>query len=78
MATVNGKITICDRCGAQTFSACTGEGERDGGFTRWNTFEPLPNGWENQHGVGMLCPRCNSEYKSLIEAFKRNTREVEE
>ena len=78
MATVNGKITTCDRCGALVFSACTGEVELDGGFTRWNTFEPLPEGWENHFEVGMLCPKCNDEYKSLITTFKRNAREVEE
>jgi hypothetical protein len=45
MAGVNGQLTICDRCGAQHFRKCIGEGEADGGYTRWNKFEDLPKGW---------------------------------
>ena len=45
MAKVNGQIVTCDRCGKHIFLKCTGEGERDGGFTRWNKFESLPDGY---------------------------------
>ena len=71
MAEIKGKITICDRCGEQVFSKCIGEGETDGGFTRWNKFEPLPEGWEYHLMVGLLCPKCNAEYKSLVEKFNQ-------
>jgi len=71
MAYINGRLTICDRCGEKVFSKCTGEGERDGGFTRWNTFEPLPEGWDCHEYTGTLCPKCNEEYKKLIENFKK-------
>ena len=45
MASVNGQLTICDRCGTQIFRRTTGDGEADGGFTRWNNFESYPEGW---------------------------------
>lgn len=45
MAKINGQLVTCDRCGVQVFRRCTGEGETDGGYTRWNDFEPLPAGW---------------------------------
>ena len=70
MTQINGKLTICDRCGEQVFSKCNGEGEMDGGFTRWNKFEKLPDGWESHYETGMLCPKCNEEYKVIIEKFK--------
>lgn len=71
MAGINGKLVSCDRCEKTVFVRCTGEGEADGGFTRWNTFEPLPDGWEYHSVVGQLCPECNKEYTSLIENFKK-------
>lgn len=73
MAEVKGKLVTCDRpaCGRQIFLKTTGEGERDGGYTRWNTFEPYPEGWEIHYNVGTLCPDCNREYKALLDQFKR-------
>lgn len=77
MAYKNGRLYKCDRCGAETFCACTGEGETDGGFTRWNTFEPLPEGWESYIDlrVGLLCPECNAEYTSVVQKFKETVKE---
>lgn len=69
MAEVNGRLIICDRCGTTTFCKCTGEGERDGGYTRWNKFEPTPEGWGWHNETGRLCPCCNFEYNKLIESF---------
>lgn len=75
MAEVNGKMIICDRCGATAFLKCVGEGERDGGYTRWNKFEPAPEGWGNHYDVGRLCPACNEEYINLIDTFKKRIEE---
>jgi hypothetical protein len=73
MAQINGRLTICDRCGEQVFSKYTGEGVTDGGYTRWDKFENLPDGWESHYdGIGMLCPKCNEEYKKLIENFNKS------
>ena len=65
----NGRLSVCDRCGQGTFSRCTGEGELDGGFTRWNKFEPLPEGWRNHSAIGLLCPVCNEEFNRIMDAF---------
>ena len=70
MAFVNGRKYTCDRCGDETFCKCTGEGELDGGYTRWNKFEPLPTGWETHGDTGLLCPDCNGLYKRMIHSFK--------
>lgn len=70
MAEINGRMIICDRCGESAFLKCTGEGERDGGFTRWNKFEPVPEGWDRHYEVGLLCPNCNREYEALMRRFK--------
>ena len=77
MAEVNGKLVSCDRCNETVFLKCTGEGERDGGFTRWNNFEPIPSGWGNHFEVGLLCPKCNGEYRHLINSFMGTVEEVE-
>lgn len=69
MAYENGRLYICDRCGATGFAKCTGEGETDGGYTRWNNFEKL-EGWSNSYDAGLLCPACTSEWKCIIEQFK--------
>lgn len=69
MASKLGKLLTCDRCGKTVFLECTGEGETDGGYTRWNKFEAAPNGWKCHAEVGNLCPECNSSYKDLIKSF---------
>lgn len=68
MAKINGQLVICDRCKAEVFRKCTGEGERDGGYTRWSIFEDLPNGWGNHNGD--LCPDCYREWNRLETEFK--------
>lgn len=70
MSRTNGQLVTCVRCGVQLFRKCIGEGERDGGFTRWNTFESFPEGWGYFSGRGDLCPKCNSEYKSILDNFE--------
>lgn len=88
MAEVNGKIVTCDRCGAEIFLRTTGEGEADGGYTRWNKFEPYPEGWElvaipkktkaghaNAYNSYLrVCPVCNHLWKHAIyEGFLKGT-----
>lgn len=68
MSKQNGQLTICDRCGEEIFRKCTGEEERDGGFTRWNTFEPKPRGWSNHKGFD-LCPGCATAWNKLETEF---------
>lgn len=74
MSQINGQLSTCERCGAQIFRKCTGEGERDGGFTRWNTFEPYPEGWAlvsvpkgiAVHDCVRVCPACHKAWDRAI------------
>lgn len=78
MAEHKGLLKICDRCGATVFLKTTGDGEADGGFTRWNKFEPAPAGWdcvnvgetETGHRVyKTLCPVCTAEWSRINKQF---------
>lgn len=77
MSRKNGEMRICDRCGKTVFRKCIGEGERDGGFTRWNKFEKI-EGWSVECGWGDLCPECTIEFEKLKSDFwdKRDTKAV--
>lgn len=75
---VRGCMTHCCRCGLTIFRECTGEGEADGGFTRWNTFEPLPDGWEHHNDTGRLCPDCEHEYQRMMDHFMTPPPKVKE
>lgn len=66
MSRANGCMRTCDRCGKQVFLKCVGEGEMDGGFTRWNKFEEA-TGWSVEEGD--LCPDCTKQYKAMITEF---------
>lgn len=77
MAEMNGRLIICDRCGETAFLKCTGEKERDGGYTRWNTFEAPPEGWGWHSETGRLCPSCEREYTCLVEMFKNRRKEAQ-
>lgn len=85
---VCGKLCTCDRCGAQVFLKTTGEGEADGGFTRWNKFEPYPEGWDEvavpksanasranaYNSYLRTCPECTALWKKVInEGFLKGT-----
>ena len=64
-----GKLVTCDRCGKNVFLKCIGEGETDGGYTKWNKFEEAPNGWKCYYNTGLLCPECHEEYVDIVEKF---------
>lgn len=71
MAEVNGRLLICDRCGKSVFIKYVGEGEADGGFTRWNKFEDPPDGWAYHTPTVRLCPECNNLYLSIMADFMK-------
>lgn len=70
MSKKNGLLLTCDRCGAWIFLGCTGEGELDGGFTRWNKFEPA-TGWNIVSDVGDVCPKCWQDYRDMLERYRK-------
>lgn len=77
MSRENGEVRTCDRCGRTLFRKCIGEGEADGGYTRWNKFEPA-EGWSVESRWGDLCPECTDEFEKVKSDFwaKRKTTEV--
>lgn len=77
MAEINGQLSICDRCGVQIFRRKTGEGEADGGWTRWDNFKPYPEGWRmvevpvknknyRAHNI-RVCPECSALWDKILE-----------
>jgi hypothetical protein len=75
MADKKGLLIICDRCGDTGFCECAGEGETDGGYTRWNKFEPPPEGWgwtQDCEKFHRLCPKCNEQFRKLIKDFEES------
>lgn len=70
MSKVLGRLVTCDRCGKTAFSKRTGEVDRDGGFTHYDTFESL-KGWGSDRGYD-LCPDCFKEWNKLQSDFMSN------
>lgn len=66
MSEVEGKLLVCDVCGKTVFLKYVGDGERDGGFTRWRKYEDKPEGWGVWYGLGTLCPSCNERIKIAV------------
>lgn len=67
-----GMLLTCDRCGVQTMLVKRREHEKDGGFTRWNTYDDEPEGWYIDTSYGRksdICPCCSDKYKKLISDF---------
>lgn len=62
-----GKLFVCDRCGNTGFAEYKGTVSRDGGFDIYGTYEKLQDWgiWEGKN----LCPKCNTEYRSIIDDF---------
>lgn len=76
MAREKGLLVHCDRCGETVFLKITGNGEADGGWTRWDKFEPYPEGWSDhwitgKAGTSTLCPACSAEYEGIAAEFMR-------
>lgn len=67
---VNGRLRTCDRCGKMAFAKHIGDGEADGGWSRWNKFESL-EGWCWEKDIGDLCPECTKEWERMKESFKQ-------
>lgn len=72
-----GMLRTCDRCGETTFFKTIGDGEADGGFTRWNKFEPA-EGWTYEGGIGDLCPGCSQEFEDIKICFKERMARCDE
>ena len=65
-----GVMERCEWCGRRYFRPYIETTYRDGGFTKNDRYEPLPSGWGNRHGIGLLCPDCSKDLDESIEAAK--------
>lgn len=76
MAEVKGIIVTCDRCPETTIRKYLGEGELDGGYTKLDKYEPMPEGWTSHYwlnlvknGTVIFCPKCTEKMKTILNAF---------
>lgn len=67
------KVTKCKRCGETVFRRYLSTKELDGGYTKIEEFEKMPDGWENSYELGMLCPVCHEEFESMKKDFMEST-----
>lgn len=71
MSREKGMLVTCDICGATVMLKTTGDGEADGGYSRWNKFERAPEGWRCKVEVDKkcldTCPKCTAKYDELYE-----------
>lgn len=66
---VNGTMESCRRCGRTIFLKHVGTGTADGGWTKWDNFEPLPDDWSKILNVGVLCPECVKIFRTTMIDF---------
>ena len=67
---IEGQLIKCDypNCEEQVMRAKIGEGETDGGYTKYNKYEPKPEGWGYVDGKD-LCPDHYQYYLDMIAEF---------
>lgn len=75
MAEHLGKLVECDRCGKTHFLNYTGTEAFDGGYTKVDLFEKMPDGWGWHSDIGTLCDECETRYRKFIERFMTKEKE---
>lgn len=69
MSEEKGLLCTCDRCETIVFRKFIGTGDLDGGYTKFDKFELLPDDWMHVYEIGDLCPRCATEFRVLMSNF---------
>ena len=64
-----GKMIRCKRDDNFVFLKYLGEKDLDGGFSRYDNFEKLPEDWLYENEFGYLCPECAREFKTFMTNF---------
>lgn len=72
MSEAKGKLKTCDRCGKSIFLKYIGQGVLDGGFTRFDKYEELPETWLWTSQIGTLCDECSGIFRSFIRVLMGN------
>lgn len=68
-----GKLYVCDRCGASAFFKRTKVESLSGGYEHVGVYE-LADGWTYSYGKD-LCPSCSKSFDQLKESFFTKTEE---
>jgi len=70
MSKVNGRLVTCDRCGVEVFNKHIKDEHTDGGYTSYNVFEQLPEGWKTYLELSAdLCPTCSDAWLRIKAQF---------
>lgn len=72
MSEVKGKLVSCDRCGKEHFLKLIGTKDLDGGYSRYDEFEDLPEDWLFLSQIGSLCPHCAGLFRAFIHKFNKS------
>jgi len=77
MSEIEGKLVTCDVCGKSVFLPYVGDGESDGGFTRWRRYEKLPKGWNDVRAsvATTTCPDCSERINKALDSVIDDIRE---
>lgn len=68
-----GKLISCSRCGTAAFLAYEGTEALDGGYTKYDKFEPVPKNWISTSQFGYLCPSCAKLFQDKLTTFLGHT-----
>lgn len=63
MSRAEGRLIICDRCGATVFCKRLSDGNDPA------CFEKRPAGWTIPTSFKDLCPQCSAEFNELVSSF---------
>lgn len=69
MRGTKGLLITCAKCNTELFLKLIGTNEADGGYTKWDKFEEVPEEWLHETAFGYLCPKCSNEFKRLMTEF---------
>lgn len=58
---------ICDRCGRDEFR------EYPDDMNNYYAVLKHAEGWEEAHGLGLMCPTCAASYNETLRMFKNGT-----
>ena len=69
MVETKGKMITCKRDNNWVFLKYLGEGDVDGGYTKYDKYEKLPDDWLYETRFGYLCPKCAREFREFMTNF---------